>query len=851
MLVAPGNASQSIDVQIVDDSGLPVTGLLAATFPPVLYSLGNNTAATSITLSDLAAITTAYSSGGVKERSGGWYRLDLPNAAQSATATTSLIGEATGKHLLFTPIVIGGNVNAGQLGGTTQTGRDIGTSVLLSAGTSAGQLDFTSGVVKSNLVQILATALTETAGFLAAGFKKFFNVATPTGTLNDLPGVNPGLQGGLPLLDGSLSIRSNLLFRGSAFAGSTAQTILMTTVFADNQFRYCLVTIESGTGAGQVRLISQYVKSTGALTVAKSFITAPDNTSVINILPMAEAGIATSGVATAGSTTTLTLAANASAVDGQHKYQLVCIVGGTGAGQSNFCIGYVGSTKVATMAETWATTPDNTSVYQIMFEGRAVAEVVSDKTGYALSNAAYQAIQQVVSGYATTAFVASTGNATTDGASLKTAAEAAALATRVFVSPGIFSPASFPISITTAMALAGTDPASTTLSLSSASQPARMLYVNSANGAIVRDLSIDMIGQYTEPIAITGPGNLLVENVSLNGQFDGVVGVNDVSTPTGTITISKCLIRTSEDTVAFSSGTPAIIIRDSVIYAKSASGQTPSGPNIAGGNLTIIDTTITIDDAGTGIAGVGVNITAGTAILINVEIVLKGSACLALQGGDSGTFVCFGCTFDRTKTTGSVIDLPLSALPVQTTANNTVATNLDATVSSRASQTSVNTLQTTATNTLTEATTAASNAATAASEATTAATNAAAATTAINTKVSTALTYSGGLPNVNATTSPPGLSGVATAGTATTITFGVSAPDGIYNGQLININLGSANQQVRRIVGFVSNVATVDFPWSAAALPTAGTPYNLPGINPQSTTVVRATSNQVIVQPTP
>ena len=68
------------------------------------------------------------------------------------------------------------DVNAKQLGGTTQTGRDIGTSVLLSSGSGAGQLDFTSGVVKSNLAQILGTALTETAGWLAAGFKKLFNV---------------------------------------------------------------------------------------------------------------------------------------------------------------------------------------------------------------------------------------------------------------------------------------------------------------------------------------------------------------------------------------------------------------------------------------------------------------------------------------------------------------------------------------------------------------------------------------------------------------------------------------------------------------------------------------------------
>jgi len=43
-----------------------------------------------------------------------------------------------------------------------------------------------SFTVASNLTQILGTALTETAGQLAAGFKKFFNVASPTSTMNEI-----------------------------------------------------------------------------------------------------------------------------------------------------------------------------------------------------------------------------------------------------------------------------------------------------------------------------------------------------------------------------------------------------------------------------------------------------------------------------------------------------------------------------------------------------------------------------------------------------------------------------------------------------------------------------------------
>lgn len=71
------------------------------------------------------------------------------------------------------------NVNASHVGGTAQTGRDLGASVLLSSGTGAGQLDFTSGVVKANLAQYMGTAFGGTAAQIVAAFQKLFDVASP------------------------------------------------------------------------------------------------------------------------------------------------------------------------------------------------------------------------------------------------------------------------------------------------------------------------------------------------------------------------------------------------------------------------------------------------------------------------------------------------------------------------------------------------------------------------------------------------------------------------------------------------------------------------------------------------
>lgn len=48
-----------------------------------------------------------------------------------------------------------------------------------------------SGAVEANLVSILGTAITETAGQIAAAFKKFFDIASPAKTVNDVGSAPP------------------------------------------------------------------------------------------------------------------------------------------------------------------------------------------------------------------------------------------------------------------------------------------------------------------------------------------------------------------------------------------------------------------------------------------------------------------------------------------------------------------------------------------------------------------------------------------------------------------------------------------------------------------------------------
>lgn len=84
-----------------------------------------------------------------------------------------------------------------------------------------------------------------------------------------------------------------------------------------------------------------------------------------------------------GSTTSIKLAAGASAVDDFYTGMSVNITAGTGNGQKGEIIGYVGSTKIATIAVAWAVSPDATSTYNI---GANVIYTPNSNFGGAVAN---------------------------------------------------------------------------------------------------------------------------------------------------------------------------------------------------------------------------------------------------------------------------------------------------------------------------------------------------------------------------------------------------------------------------------------------------------------------------------
>lgn len=287
----------------------------------------------------------------------------LPNAA--AEAAGGLYTRGTGAGQINQPANGRVDANAVTMAGTTLTGRDIGASVLLSAGTGTGQLDFTSGVVKANLVQILATALTETAGQIAAAFKKWFDVAAPVGTVNSIPNATAGAAGGLMIAGSNAATTVNIT--GNLTGNVTGSVGSVTGAVGS-------VTGAVGSVTGAVGSVTGNVGGnvTGSVgSVASGGITeASYATTAGTFYPL---GIIDQGTAQSATGTTLVLRAAAAFASSELVGAMIVITGGSaGVGQSRWITAYNGGTDTATV-DTWTTTPTGTITYKIVAAAPAPA----------------------------------------------------------------------------------------------------------------------------------------------------------------------------------------------------------------------------------------------------------------------------------------------------------------------------------------------------------------------------------------------------------------------------------------------------------------------------------------------
>jgi len=95
-------------------------------------------------------------------------------------------------------------------------------------------IDALSGATGVSVSKILNTALTETAGGrIAAAFKKFFDKASPTGTINSLPDGVPGTAGALPTTNGTKLSQTVDLTDGQSVAVSDKTGFSLASTGAD------------------------------------------------------------------------------------------------------------------------------------------------------------------------------------------------------------------------------------------------------------------------------------------------------------------------------------------------------------------------------------------------------------------------------------------------------------------------------------------------------------------------------------------------------------------------------------------------------------------------------------------
>lgn len=199
---------------------------------------------------------------------------------------------------------------------------------------------------------------------------------------------------------------------GTMQAGSAGTTAVLASgaSSSDDYYNNSLLMIVAGTGAGQSQYISDYTGSTRTATMNGTWVTTPDNTSVYAILPggtipgasapsaadnaaavwnALTASYVSAGsfgelfkpirrnTAQAGTASSITLDASASATTDFYKYAICYLLSGTGGGQARQVTAYNGTSKVATVAPDWTTAPSSDSVFVILPLGIDAATLAS------------------------------------------------------------------------------------------------------------------------------------------------------------------------------------------------------------------------------------------------------------------------------------------------------------------------------------------------------------------------------------------------------------------------------------------------------------------------------------------
>lgn len=173
--VKKGTADVSVIIRIIDSTdGTPETGVVAATAGLDLKYRREGATAVDLTESDLAAIDSAHSDGGMKHIGGGYYRVDVPDAAFATGVNGVFVfGTVTGMIVIgcYVPLVDHDPYDAVRLGLTALPNAAAeAAGGLYTRGSGAGQIgQSTNGRVNVDVQSMAAAAVAAIWDALVAG----------------------------------------------------------------------------------------------------------------------------------------------------------------------------------------------------------------------------------------------------------------------------------------------------------------------------------------------------------------------------------------------------------------------------------------------------------------------------------------------------------------------------------------------------------------------------------------------------------------------------------------------------------------------------------------------------------
>ena len=324
--------------------------------------------------------TTAYSTDGVV--------LYTPTQAETNYTSFVLIAKKTGCIPASVTVVTTASATAGYAGvdwskvtaatttvalsGTTISVSQVVASVTGAVGSVTGSVGSVTGAVGSVTAGVTVTTNNDKTGYT-------LTVTPPTAATIAAAVWDEILTGATHNIQNSAgkrlrTIASQVVHTGTAQGPGTGNNQIQLDTGAsatDGTYDPAMVFIESGTGAGQSRLITQYVGSTRTATVDRDWRVAPAADSVFIIQATIGFNSVNEGLAQGGTATTIVLNASANSVDDCYNGQLVFLKSGTGQDQVAIVEDYTGSTRTATIRTRrtngqWAVTPDSTTGYMMV-----------------------------------------------------------------------------------------------------------------------------------------------------------------------------------------------------------------------------------------------------------------------------------------------------------------------------------------------------------------------------------------------------------------------------------------------------------------------------------------------------